>query len=137
MALRIATQPLKKLKLLKKLLPFGKPIAVKRTTSAITYMEKTGWQLCTSTAFPEWRGYFRTRFGSYKGSIIASTPPKYYILNPPKGLKERHSHRACFAPIDNGWFSVHFSIVPKDLDSGVLKLERILCEAYLLTDKTA
>ena len=137
MALRIATQPLKKFKLLKKLLPSRKPIAVKRTTSAITYMEKMGWQLYTSTTLPEWRGYFRTKFGSYKGSIIASTPPKFYIHNPPKGLKERHSHRACFAPTECGWYSVHFSIVPKDLDSGVIKLERILSEAYLLTDKTA
>jgi hypothetical protein len=123
---------------LKRFLPFGKPIAVKRSTSAIPYIERTGWERATSTTPAEWRGYFRTRFGSYKGRIIASTPPQYYIYKPPKGLKERHSHAACFSKLgEDGWFSVHFSKVPKDLDSGVIKLERILCEAYLLTQKSA
>ena len=137
MALLISTRPLKKFKLWKKLLPFGKPIAVKRSTSAIPYIEKTGWQLCSSTTPSEWRGYYRTRFSSYKGRITTSTPPQYYLHKPPKGLKERHSHSACFTALPDSWYSVHFRIPPKDLDSGVIKLERILCEAYLLTQKSA
>ena len=135
MTLRSAKQPLKQLQHLKKLLPFGKPIAVKRDTAP--YIEKTGWRLCTSTTPSEWRGYYRTRFGSYTGRITASTPPQYYIHKPPKGLKERHSHKACFTKLAGDWYSVHFRIMPRDLDSGVIKLERILYEAYLLTDKTA
>ena len=136
MAFRIsAKRPLKKFQLLKKLLPFGKPIEVKR--SAAPYIEQTGWQQSISTTPREWHGYYRTRFGSYKGRITASTPPQFYIHKPPAGLKTKHSHSACFTALADGWYSVHFRIMPKDLDSGVIKLERILCEAYLLTQKTA
>ena len=132
MVMRISPKrPLKTLQHFKRLLPFGKPIAVKR--SAESYLAKQGWQLDTGTTPAVWHGYYRTRFGSWKGRITASTPPQYYIYKPPKGLKERHIHKACFAPLADGWFSVHFRIQPRDLDSGVIKLERILCEAYLLS----
>jgi hypothetical protein len=136
MALRLRTRPLKRLKLLKNLIPCGKAILIRRKSQL--YIDGTGWQQSTSSTPREWHGYYRTRFGSYKGRIIASTPPQYYIHNPPKGLKERHSHAACFNKIsDDGWYSAHFKKLPKDLDSGVIKLERVLCEAYLLTNKTA
>src|SRR5438105_2204298 len=104
MALRIAAKrPRIKLHHLKRLLSFGKPIAVKRSTDP--YLPKQGWQLDTSTIPAAWHGYYRTRFGSYKGRITASTPPQFYIHKPPKGLKERHSHGACFTKIgDDGWF---------------------------------
>jgi len=133
MKMRLSPRPLRQLKQLKKLLPFGKPIAVKRSTT--TYLDKQGWKQSTSTTPPEWHGYFRTRFGSYKGKITASTPPQFYFQHPPEGLA-RHSHRACFHPLPGGWYHVHFSRV-KDLDSGVIKLERILHEAFLLSQKTA
>lgn len=133
MALRIAPKrPFTPLQHLKRLLPFGKPIAI--TRSRRRYIEEMDWQQSTRTTPPEWHGYYRTRFRSYKGRIIASTPPQYYIYKPPKGLKERHIHKACFSKFgEDGWFSVHFRIQPRDLDSGVIKLERILCEAYLLS----
>jgi hypothetical protein len=136
MALRISTKAhLQKWHIFKSLKAFTKSITIKRSTR--TYMEGTGWQH-TSTTPREWHGYYRTRFGSYKGRIIASTPPQFHVYNPPKGLKERHSHAACFNKIgDYAWYSVHFKILPKDLDSGVIELERILREAYLLTQKTA
>jgi hypothetical protein len=134
MPLRLAARPLKHLK---KLLPFGKSIEVKRTTSAMSYLEKQGWQLAASTTPPEWRGCFRTGFGSYKGRITASTPPQYYIYKPPAGLTTLHVHKRCFHPKPDGWCWVHFQVLPKDLDSGVILLERILCEAYLLTQKSA
>ena len=135
MAFRLSAQrPLKKLKSLKNVLRFSKPLAVKRTSSETPYLEKTGWRE-TGTTPREWHGYYRTRFGSYKGRITASTPPQYYIHKPPRGLKERHSHAACFHALTDGWYNAHFSVVPKDLASGVIKLERILSEAYLLTQK--
>jgi hypothetical protein len=135
MAFRLSAQRhFKKLKSLKNLLPFGKPIAVKR--SSAPYIEKTGWRE-TGTMPAEWHGYYRTRFGSYKGRITASTPPQYYIYQPPEGLTTKHTHKNCFYLMRDNWCSVHFKIQPRDLDSGVIKLERILCEAYLLTHKTA
>jgi hypothetical protein len=137
MAFRLSAQrPFKKLKSLKNVLRFGKPIAVKRTSSAAPYIEQTGWRV--SGTFPrEWHGYYRTRFGSWKGRITASTPPQYAIYKPPEALTTKHSHKLCFHPLPDGWCSVHFKIQPRDLDSGVIKLERILSEAYLLTNKTA
>ena len=136
MALRIAVKrPRIQWRHVKRLLSFGKPIAI--TRSSKRYIEGTGWQQ-TNTTPCEWHGYYRTRFGSWKGRIIASTPPQFYIYKPPKGLKERHSHAACFNKIgDDGWYSSHFKKMPRDLDSGVIELERILCEAYLLTQKSA
>ena len=137
MAFRLpAKRPRTSLRVLKKLLPFGKSIAI--TRSRRRYIEETGWRQTSDTSPREWRGYYRTRFGSFKGRIIASTPPQFYIHKPPRGLKERHSHAACFTDMGgDGWFSAHFRVPPKDLDSGVMKLERILCEAYLLTSKSA
>jgi hypothetical protein len=139
MALRFPTKrPFKKLtplKSLKRLLPFTKPIEVKR--SSTPYIEQTGWRLSTSTTPCEWHGYFRTRFGSWKGKIKTTTPPQYSIYKPPLGLTTKHSHKRCFNLASDGWCSVHFQVLPKDLDSGVIKLERILSEAYLLTQKSA
>jgi hypothetical protein len=118
------------------------PTTVRRDTR--TYLEKQGWTLTNGSYPATWNGYYRTRFGSWRGMIKTTTPPKYYIHNPPKGLKTRHSHKSCFheAPeIGGGWYWVHFSTAlnptPRDLDSGVIKLERILYEAYVLTQKSA
>jgi hypothetical protein len=111
------------------------PLAVKRSTT--TYLAKQGWKVSISTTPAVWYGWYRTKGGSYKGKVTASTPPQFYIQKPPQGLKTKHSHSACFTKLDDDWYSVHFRIMPKDLDSGVIKLERILYEAYLLTQKSA
>jgi len=134
MALRIAVKrPRIKWHHFKRLLSFGKPIEVKRRTSEIPYIEKTGWKLSTSTTPAEWHGYYRTRVRSYKGKIKTTTPPQFYIYQPPEGLTTRHDHKRCFYLAPDGWCSVHFNVVPKDLSSGIIKLERILYEAYLLS----
>lgn len=97
MAFRIcAKRPLKKLQALKNLLSFGKPIEVKRSTAP--YIEQTGWHQTTSTSPREWQGYYRTRFGSYRGRITASTPPQFYIHKPPKGLKRAPLPQGLFYP---------------------------------------
>ena len=136
MALRIAAKrPRKTWHHLKRFLPIGKAIAIIR--SGKLYIEGTGWEQATGTTPREWHGYYRTKFGSWKGRIIASNPPQYFIYKPPAGLTTKHSHKFCFNLASDGWCSAHFKIMPKDLDSGVIKLERILCEAYLLTHKSA
>jgi hypothetical protein len=75
--------------------------------------------------------YYRTRWVSVKGRVAASNPPCFYICNPPENLK-RHSHWPCFSGQGNGWYSVHFRRMPKDLDSGVMEIERIICESMKL-----
>ena len=120
---------------MKKLLSHKKPVPVKR--SAKRYIVEQGWHLSNSATYPEWHGYYRTRFGSFQGRVEMSYQPKYYVRNPPAGIT-RHSHSACFTDLRNGgWWSVHWYIQPQDIDSGVMELERILREAYLLTKQPA
>jgi hypothetical protein len=118
--------------LLKNLIPIKPRITVKRT--ATTYLIQQGWKL-TNVSQRQWEGYYRTRFGSYKGKIEHSSPPKFYIHNPPEPL--RHHHWACFTELPGGWYSVHFRKLPKDADSGVMEIERLINEAFLLSKKTA
>ena len=116
-----------------KLMP-PKRRVVKR--SRATYMQEQGWQLTGFGPSARWDGYYRCRRGSYRGKIECSSPPKFSVKDPPEGLS-RHSHRSCFSgPQSGGWWSVHFRTQPKDLDSGVMELERILHEADLLSQKT-
>jgi hypothetical protein len=115
-----------------------KPVAVPR--SAQRYIVEQGWTHTNGATFPEWHGYYRTRFGSNAGRIEMSHHPKFYLHNPPEGLTTRHDHSACFnlyPVLGEKWYSVHWYIQPQDIDSGVMELERILREGYLLTKQTA
>jgi hypothetical protein len=116
----------------KKPLPFKRRILVKRSRKS--YLAERGWVLTGSGADERWEGYYRTRFGSYKGKIEPGCyPPKFYVKDPPEGLA-KHKHWACFTDLKNGgWRSVHFRILPKDIASGVIGIERILHEAFQLS----
>ena len=121
---------------MKKLLnrtPFKRRITVKR--DAQSYITELGWEL-TSGSNPGWQGYYRSRYGSYLGYIIPSTPPKFYIHNPPQELRG-HSHWTCFQPVNDGWYFVHFYRVPKEWDSAILKIEGIINESFTLAKKSA
>jgi hypothetical protein len=96
-----------------------------------TYLSQQGWRKAFLHSGSEWQGYYRTRFGSFKGRVAASNPPRFYIYKPPENLK-RHSHWPCFSDQGNGWYSVHFLRIPTDLDSGVMMIERIICESMKL-----
>jgi hypothetical protein len=124
---------------LKKLLSFKKPVAIKR--SAKTYIREQGWRLTYEQREGQFEGFYRSRYGSYAGKIqnLASSKPSFFIKDPPREL-DRHSHRACFTERPNmgkGWYSVHFSILPRDLDSGVLHIEGVLNESFVFAKKTA
>ena len=147
MSMRIPQASLTKLK---QVLSFAKPGALKTDTAKThisvkrdtrTYIERQGWTLSNGSWPPTWHGYYRTKVGSWKGMIKTTTPPGFYIFKPPEGLTTKHSHRLCFHPTPDGWCSVHFNTAlhptPRDLDSAVIKLEKILYEAYVLTQKTA
>jgi len=138
MALRIPPKPFKTLKELFSLTkPIEakrdtntKPLAVKRDTTP--YIERQGWKRSNGFYPVTWQGWYRTRGGSWEGKITASTPPQFYIYKPPEALTTKHSHKACFHRRSDGWCDVHFRIIPGDLSSGIIKLERILYEAYVL-----
>jgi hypothetical protein len=101
--------------------------------SSKTYLTEKGWRRFKSYPRYEWQGYYRTRYGSFKGRVLASASPSFYVYKPPEALlKPEHSHSACFSGQGNGWYSVHFTRVPGDLDSGVMAIQRILTESKKL-----
>jgi hypothetical protein len=100
--------------------------------SSKTYLTENGWRRFKSYPGYEWQGYYRTRYGSFKGRVLASASPSFYVYKPPEPLKLKHSHSACFSSQGNGWYSAHFKRVPKDVDSGVMAIERVLTESMRL-----
>ncbi len=125
---------------LKKLLHFKKPVAIKRSTK--TYLKGQGWRLTYEKREEQLEGFYRSRYGSYSGKIqnLSSSKPSFFIKDPPQELKQHPYHGNCFThrpQMGNGWYSVHFSTLPRDLDSGVLNIERTLNESFLIAKKTA
>lgn len=116
---------------LKRFFPFSLPITIKRRAKG--YLPEQGWEL-SGGLNPQWNGFYRTRFGSYKGRVVPKAEPnrRYFIHNPPKSL--RNHHWACFTEMkgmeQGGWYAVHLLPFPKDIDSGVLAIERVIDEAY-------
>lgn len=121
------------LNIVKRLLTIKRRITVNR--SSISYIKQKGWKFTHSLVSPRWEGYYRSCFGSFRGKVETLSSPHFYIHKPPEVLR-RHSHWACFTDRSGGWYSVHFRTMPKDLDSGVMTIERIIHEAFLRS-KTA
>jgi hypothetical protein len=121
---------LKRRLILQRLLALRRGTIIRRSPK--TYLSQRGWRRAFLLSGSEWQGYYRTRFGSFKGRVAASNPPRFYIFKPPENLK-RHSHWSCFTDQGgNGWYSVHFRRMPTDLDSGVMEIERIIGESMKL-----
>jgi hypothetical protein len=125
---------------LKKLIPFRRPLVIPRDRK--TYIDGQGWRRTTHDGKPQMEGYYRSRYGSWRGLIrdLDLSKPSFYIVNPPRELTEHPFHGNCFTErthVGKGVYSVHFSTVPRDLDSGVLNIERTLNEAFVLSKKTA
>jgi len=76
------------------------------------------------------RGYYRTSIGAFPGRIYRyrSTSPSFYISELPPGIKQ-HEHRPCFQSRSGGEYFVHFSPNPRDPDTGIRQIEKILAEA--------
>lgn len=101
------------------------------------YQQK-GWSETRSLGFllgskTEYRGYYRTRLGSYKGKAL-KTPSgrvEFYIENPPMYALKNHKHGPCFMkqPMDGNWHLVHKHNTNCDLGSGIISIENILYEA--------
>jgi len=78
----------------------------------------------------EYRGYYRTRFGSYEGAIVHRYEGRFdfFIYYPPDCLWE-HSHNQCFVHLGGDTYRVHFSREGRTIDDGILAIEKILAEA--------
>ena len=136
MAKAILSRPLKTLQ---NLIPFRRLIVIKRSSK--THLTEQGWRLTTERGKPQLEGWYRCKYGSFYGMIqnLASSKPGYFIKDPPRAL-DSHYHRTCFSErpdIGKGWYSVHFRLLPRDVDSGVLHIEGVLNESFRLAKKTA
>jgi hypothetical protein len=108
----------------KLLAPRSCPV-VKR--SATTYLVSQGWEFKGGES-PHWEGYYKTPKTTFRGRIDQVARPRYCIFKPPEALKRAYGGNI----IDQhreGWHTVHFCTQPKDLDSGVLEIERLLRQA--------
>jgi len=79
----------------------------------------------------EYRGFYRTPYGSYQGKIVFRYIGKiqFYIFNPPSCIRG-HLHESCFVPKGGGKFEVHFRIKSRTIDDGILAIEQVLIDAF-------
>jgi hypothetical protein len=110
---------------LKYLLTFRPCPVVKR--SATTYMIQRGWAL-KGGENPHWEGEYHTPDGNFRGWIDSLARPRYCIYQPPEALKREYPSNV-IDQHQHGWHTVRFCMVPADLDSGVLEIERLLRHA--------
>jgi hypothetical protein len=117
-----------------------KPKSIKHTVtierSARPYYEEQGWQFGRGGWFstPKLTGYYRTPFGSFKGEATDSLT--FFIFDPPEELKS-HSHWVCFSYRGGGKYFIHFRVRPKDIDSGIMQVERMINEAFEQNHRSA
>lgn len=102
----------------------GRPvIQVPRNTQQL--FEERGWTLRGRAL----KGYYRTRFGAFKGRIEkALSRPVFYIIDPPRELLHG-DHSACFTEVRREEFRIHWSCKPIDCNMGILFMERCITEA--------
>ncbi len=98
-------------------------VQVPRNTKQL--YEERGWNLRGI----ELSGYYRTRFGAFKGRIDrALSRPVFFIVDPPSELI-RGPHSACFTEVGRKEFRIHWSSKPIDCNTGILYMERCISEA--------
>lgn len=75
-------------------------------------------------------GFYRTALGTFEGEIqqYRSSRPLFFIMAPPPELR-RHEHWICFHATGPNRFWVHLTPKPRDPDTGIREIERILIEA--------
>jgi len=103
------------------------PIFIDRDTSPEWKLR--GWvKIRNGTVY---RGYYTTEYGLFKGEVYKKLfgGYKFYIIDPPKELKN-HPHWICFNYENKDRFSVHFNKSVYDLDSGIIRIETIINEAF-------
>ena len=79
----------------------------------------------------EYRGFYRTPYGSYQGKIVFRFIGKiqFYIFNPPSCIVG-HPHEPCFVPKGGGKFEVHFSKKSQNVSDGIAAIEQVLIDAF-------
>lgn len=106
-------------------LPSGRVATVIRPNS-IPFHEERGWRKHGSELW----GYFRTWKGSFEGKIKGTGPnAEYFIKHPPARLVDGGPHAACFRQRGPHTFFIHWSEPPRDVDTGILRVEHCILES--------
>lgn len=109
------------------------PLRIKRSLKP--YWEENGWIRSP-------RGLGFSYHGRYKISLLTDfqglieeyrlpTELRFYIYEPTGKILDHPEHGACFNNHKGGGkFFIHFSRQPRDIDSGIIHIERIIHEIY-------
>lgn len=94
--------------------------------NSVPFFQERGWRRKNGSL----RGFYRTRHGSFEGWIKNpfSKNADYYIKRPPKAVVSG-PHGACFTERRREVFSIHFSPRPRDVNTGIRAVERVILEA--------
>jgi hypothetical protein len=106
-----------------KQMPTVRPCTVVKR-SATTYLAQQGWEF-KGGENPHWEGCYKTPKAEFRGWIDDLARARYCIFKPLEALKRAYASNV----IDQhrqGWHEVHFCTQPKELDSGILEIERLL-----------
>lgn len=95
---------------------------------ATPYYVERGWRRIKKAKY--YVGYYRTARGSFRGKIQLSDTGEheFYVFRPPPQL-ELHLHYPCFLYRGEEMYCVHFHVVPKSIDDGIIAIEQILYES--------
>ena len=98
---------------------------------------KRGWRREPGNVLrAEYRGYYRTKHGAWKGKIRRRGDIfRVYILNPPIRELKNHSRGICFYIRENGWYEIELALQPKDrrIDGVIFSIERIIYESFQMS----
>lgn len=90
---------------------------------------KRGW----SQSGNSFRGYYRTKYGAWKGHIRRRGDKfDVFITNPPEEQMENHSRWICFHKAKGKDYKIDLSLNPKDksVDSIIFYVERLIIESF-------
>lgn len=92
----------------------------------VNYWQESGWVRRGNCL----NGYYRTFYGSFKGIVELkhSGNHRFFIIAPPSELK-KHPHWPCFLWRGNGKYVLHFDKLPKNVDEGIIAMEKLIQEA--------
>lgn len=100
------------------------------------YWRQQGWQRTVLDYSPGYKGYYRTPYGSYPGEIKGEDGEEhqFFILKPPEQLMD-HPHWICLTYQGedlqgNKRYYIHFRRKPRDIDSGIITIERMIRESF-------
>jgi len=103
-----------------------------RTTGTSTYWQDAGWEMRNGHLIGHYQAGGRLFPGSVEVLDSHTQPLKYYIYNPPTRILNGQ-HSACFHYQDDVGgtrkYWIHFSEQPKDIDSGIIQIQRDLSHA--------